>query len=126
MRPASPFVALRPLQARGQLAGVRALRWLGSGLYSGDLPKVLGPLLKAKGVIIEVCAGLMDFYYGVGEPLGTLVVYSKPPVPENQSVSTKRVGRVDREWSDEVRIDRKFVGLFCFRVDNARNRCGAS
>ena len=67
-------------------------------------PSIVTVPLKDKNFVIEVCSGLMDFYYDVGKAMGgTFVVHSTSPTPDNERVLsvdavTELVAKVYRQW----------------------------
>jgi hypothetical protein len=67
-------------------------------------PSIATVPLEGNNFVIEVCTGLMDFYYDVGKALGgTLVVYSTSSSPDNKRALapeevTELVVKVYKEW----------------------------
>lgn len=67
-------------------------------------PSIVTVQLDGKNFVIEVCSGLMDFYYDVGKAMGgTFVVHSTSPTPDNERVLsveavTELVAKVYRQW----------------------------
>jgi hypothetical protein len=83
-------------------------------------PTIVTVPLGDNNFVIEVCSGLMDFYYDVGKALGgTLVVFSTSPKPDNEralapEAVAELVVKVYKEWQRYA--ERNFLSSL-FRTD---------